>query len=249
VHTGDREDPVRVLHIIATPREQKSNTLVIADAFLERLQLACPGSTVDVIDLYNQDLPAIAGTNIEVKYTLMVGRPIDKNHEESWREIENLIKHFLVADVLVVSTPMWNFGIPYALKYYIDCIVQPGYVFRYTPDGRAEPLVHGKRMVCITSRGGDYSPESPLHVFDFLEPYLRAIFNFIGITDIDFINVQPMDISPALRAAAMDAALTHARRLVAETDWRTRPVDEHPRNPAELKPRPLVTQPADSDAS
>ena len=233
---------MRVLHIIATPREHKSTTLVIADALLSGLLRACPEAKVDVIDLYNQDLPAIAGTNIEVKYTLMMGRPIDKNHEESWREIEHLIEHFMLADVVVLSTPMWNFGIPYALKYYIDCIVQPGYVFRYTSDGRPEPLVHGKRMVCITSRGGDYSPESPLNPFDFLEPYLRAIFNFIGISEIEFINAQPMDVSPSLREAAMEAALTRARRLVAETDWGVRPVGEHAENPIELKPRPLAAQ-------
>jgi hypothetical protein len=56
---------VRVLHIIATPREVKSNTLVLTEAFLNGLRTACPGTIVDVIDLYNQDLPAIAGTNIE----------------------------------------------------------------------------------------------------------------------------------------------------------------------------------------
>ena len=235
---------MRVLHIIATPREGKSNTRVIADAFLDGLREVCPDVSVDVVDLYNEDLPAIAGTNIEVKYTLMVGRPIDKNHEASWREIERLIEHFMLADVYVISTPMWNFGLPYALKYYIDCIIQPGYVFRYTADGRPEPLVHGKRMVCVTSRGGDYSADSPLKAFDFLEPYLRTIFNFIGITEIDFINAQPMDISPALRAAAVDDALSHVGRLVTETDWGVRPVDEHAENPAELKPRPLAASPS-----
>ena len=129
-------------------------------------------------------------------------------------------------------------------SYYIDCIVQPGYLFRYTADGRPEPLVHGKRMVCITSRGGDYSPQGPLAPFDFLEPYLRTIFNFIGVTDIDFINAQPMDISPALRQAAVAAALTDVKRLVAATHWGTRPVDEHPENPVELKARPLLTDAA-----
>jgi FMN-dependent NADH-azoreductase len=174
----------------------------------------------------------------------MVGRPIDKNHEESWHEIEQLIEHFMLADVIVVSTPMWNFGLPYALKYYIDCIVQPGYVFRYREDGRPEPLVHGKRLVCITSRGGDYSPESPLHAFDFLEPYLRTVFTFIGITETYFVNAQPMDISPSLRETAMEKALADIRSLLTQTDWSARPVDEHEQSPAALKPRPLVAQTA-----
>ena len=230
---------LRVLHIIATPRGSESNTLRVATAFLDCLRATSSEVSVDVVDLYNQDLPAIAGTNIEVKYTLMVGRPIDKRHEESWQEIERLIQHFMAADVYVISSPMWNFGIPYALKYYIDCIVQPGYVFTYNDEGRAVPLVLGKRMVCITSRGGDYSATSPLHSYDFQEPYLRAIFGFIGITDVDFINAQPMDITPALREAAAEAAMTRAVRLATTTDWTAGAVVDPEENPVDLKPQPL----------
>ncbi len=213
-----REAPaVRVLHIVATPREQKSNTLRVADAFLENLRETCPEMTLDVIDLYHHDLPAVAGVNLDVKYGLMMGQPIDKNHLESWQQIERLIEHFLQANVYVISAPMWNFSIPYALKYYIDCLIQPGYVFRYTEEGQPIPLVLGKRMICVTSRGADYSAESPLHVYDFQEPYLRAIFGFIGITDMHFINAQPMNSAPALRETAVADSMTIARQLAADT--------------------------------
>ncbi|MFC0622632.1 FMN-dependent NADH-azoreductase [Kribbella deserti] len=208
---------MRVLHIIASPREHNSNTLRIANSFLETLRATAGNVTVDVVDLYNHDLPAIAGTNIDVKYTLMIGQPIDKNHAESWHQIERLIEHFVAADMYVISCPMWNFSIPYALKYYIDCIVQPGYVFKYDQDGRPVPLVLGKKMVCITSRGGDYGPTGPLHAYDFQEPYLRAIFGFIGITENHFINAQPMDITPALREAAVEAATLQAQSLAMHT--------------------------------
>jgi len=232
---------MRVLHIIATPREQESNTLRVSTAFLDCLRATHGEVTVDVVDLYNQDLPAIAGTNIEVKYTLMVGQPIDKSHLESWRQIERLIQHFLTADVYLISTPMWNFSIPYALKYYIDCIVQPGYVFRYDEDGRVVPLVLGKRMVCITSRGGDYSATGPLHRYDFQEPYLRAIFGFIGITDVSFITAQPMDVTPALREAAVEAATSQAISLATATatDWAAWTLVDPADSPAELKLPPL----------
>ena len=115
---------------------------------------------------------------------------------------------------------MWNFGIPYALKYYIDCIVQPGYVFGFNETG-VVPMVHGKRMVCVTARGSDYSSSSPMHAYDFQEPYLRSIFGFIGITDIEFINVQPTDIS-ALREAAFASALEQARSVAASPLWSPR---------------------------
>ena len=114
---------------------------------------------------------------------------------------------------------MWNLSIPYALKYYIDCIVQPGYSFRYDEAGHVVPLVLGKKMVVASSRGSDYSAGGPMHAFDFQEPYLRAIFGFIGITDVEFVSAQPMDASPALRDAALAVAAEQARVLALRDDW------------------------------
>jgi FMN-dependent NADH-azoreductase len=232
---------MKLLHIVATPRGDGSNTLPVAHAFLTSLREACPRLSVHQVDLYQHDLPAIAGTNIDVKYTLMLGQPIDPRHADSWREIERLIEEFISADIYLVTTPMWNFSVPYALKYYIDCIVQPGYVYRYDEVGTPVPLVLGKRMVCITSRGGDYGEGSPFRPYDFQEPYLRAIFGFIGITDITFVNAQPMDITPALRQSALERATEEARTLAAEGRWTDLDaLADVPVHPPELKPPPLV---------
>jgi FMN-dependent NADH-azoreductase len=75
------------------------------------------------------------------------------------------------------------------------------------------PLVHGKKMICVTSRRGDYRPGSHLYSYDFQEPYLRAIFGMIGITDVEFISPEPTDITPDLREAAISAAIEAAREL------------------------------------
>ncbi len=212
---------MKVLHVIATPRSEKSNTLQISGVFLDSLSVLRPDLQIEVVDLFNSDLPAMAGENIESKYTLMSGQPIDKDHEASWRQIETLIEHFLSADAYVISSPMWNFGIPYALKYYIDCIVQPGYVFGYNELGMPVPMVHGKKMLCVTARGGDYSPSSPYHPYDFQQPYLRSIFGFIGITDLHFISLEPTDIS-SQREAAFASALAQARALAGSPHWSLR---------------------------
>jgi FMN-dependent NADH-azoreductase len=230
---------VKLLHVIATPREHESNTLRVTNAFLESMHEKYADLSVDVIDLFNRDLPAIAGENIESKYTLSVGLPIDKRHKESWAQIELLVKHFLSADMYLITTPMWNFGIPYTLKYYIDCIIQPGYTYRYNEQGQPVALVLGKKMVCITSRGGDYSQNSPFHAYDFQEPYLRAIFGYIGITDMHVINAQPMDITPALRETAIEAAVKEARSLVAKSKWAVTKTAVPAELPPELKPRPI----------
>ena len=206
---------MKILHIIASPRKNNSNTLAISKEFLNALISTSDDLTVETVDLFNEELPTVAGDNIETKYTILVGGKIDPAHQESWKNIEVLIEHFLDADLILISSPMWNLSIPYALKYYIDCLVQPGYTFGYDEEG-AYPMVLGKRMVVITSRGGDYSSRSPMHPYDFQEPYLRAIFGFIGITDIKFINAQPIDTGPEMRAAAMATAYSEARSIAGE---------------------------------
>ncbi|MEI7847219.1 MAG: NAD(P)H-dependent oxidoreductase [Chloroflexota bacterium] len=231
---------MKLLHIVASPREQASNTLRVSTAFLESMKAKYSDLNIDVLTLFKENLPAVAGDNIESKYTLNFGQPIDKQHQESWSQIEVLIKHFLSADIYLISSPMWNFSIPYVLKYYIDAIVQPGYLYKYNEMGQPVPLTLGKKMVCITSRGGDYSALSPFHVYDFQEPYLRAIFGYVGITDMHFINAQPMDITKDLREIAVTKAIEETRSLVANTDWNPVKTETGVANPVELKPKPIV---------
>ena len=213
---------MRLLHVIATPRAADSRTLRVSYPFLERFRAECPDAQIETLDLFARDLPALDGTNIDVKYNLMSGRPISPGHAESWRHIEELIDQFMGADVCLISTPMWNFGIPYVLKYYIDVIVQPRYLFGYDDAGMPVGRCHGKRLVCITTRGGDYSPGGPMHAFDLQETYLRAIFGFVGITDIEFINAQPIDTGSESREAAITASIEAAQLLatkLASSAW------------------------------
>jgi FMN-dependent NADH-azoreductase len=231
---------MKLLHILATPRHDHSNTLRVSKAFLESMVVRYPDLEVDEFNLFHRELPAVAGTNIEAKYNLMVGQPVDKLHQESWKQIEDQIAHFLSADIYLISTPMWNFGIPYPLKFYIDAIFQPGYLFRYNELGYPVPLVLGKKMLCITSRGSDYTENSPYHAYDFVEPYLRTAFGFVGITDMTFINAQPMDISSQLRDIAMAKAIAEAHHLADDYDWRMDSTVTPMVNLPDLKPAPLA---------
>jgi FMN-dependent NADH-azoreductase len=210
---------VKLLHIIATPNQSKSRTLQVSTAFLECLHAKYADLSVDVLDLFAHDLPSIVGDNIETKYSLLKGQPINESQQASWQQIEREIQQFLSMDVYLISTPMWNFSIPYVLKYYIDSIIQPGYLYRYNEQGQPVGLALDKKMVCITSRGGDYREHSPYFAYDFQEPYLRSIFGFVGITDIRFINAQPMDITPELREAAITTAIEEASSLANNFIW------------------------------
>lgn len=233
---------MRLLHIVATPRSHESNTIRISNAIIEELYAKQDNLQIKILDLFKADLPAVAGANIETKYKLMTGQVIDDQSKSSWDAIEATIKQFLDADLYLITTPMWNFSVPYALKYYIDAIVQPGYLFQYDGNGVPRPMVHGKKMIIVTSRGADYSANSPLRAFDFLEPYLRSIFGFIGITDIHFINAQPMDITPEIRRQSLLRAIDEARAL-AQTNLLTS--DEHQlplEFPEGIKPKPLLVK-------
>ncbi|MDD2716499.1 MAG: NAD(P)H-dependent oxidoreductase [Candidatus Wallbacteria bacterium] len=203
----------RLLHILATPRGEDSRTLKVSRTFLEACRKKHNELIIDEINVSTEALPDLTYRTIQGKYALLSGKDLDQGQMQNWTKVIDLIERFKSADCYLVSTPMWNFGLPYTLKHFIDVILQPRYTFRYTEKG-PEGLVTGKKMLIVTSRGGDYGPESPLHSMDMLEPYLCQAFNFIGITDITFINAQPMDaLGPEVQKEKIQQAQELARKL------------------------------------
>jgi len=203
----------KLLHIIATPRGEESRTLQVAESFLRVFTEKHSDWVVDELDLPKEQLPSLTVKRVDGKYVLLGGKDLYGELKEAWQEIIAHIERFMSADAYLISTPMWNFSIPYTLKHYIDIILQPKYLFRYTPSG-VEGLVKNKKMTVIISRGGDYSQDSPVHNFDFQEPYLRTVFGFVGITDISFIIAQPMDaLGPQVQVKKIEEAKSIARKI------------------------------------
>jgi len=148
---------------------------------------------------------------VDGKYLLLSGKDLYGELKDAWQEIMLHIERFLSADAYLISTPMWNFSIPYVLKHYIDIIVQPKYLFQYTETG-VEGFALAKKMVVINSRGREYR-SADMQSFDFLEPYLRMIFGFIGITDIQFVTAEPMDMGMEMQDQRIREARKTAREL------------------------------------
>jgi len=182
---------------------------------LDALKTKYPDLTVEVMDLFQANLPEVYGGAIEAKYAMMGGMELNEQVKNSWEAIRRHAERFLEFDAYVITNPMWNFTIPYKLKQYIDVIMQAGILFNFTASG-VEGLALKKKMICITSRGGDYSEGSYMHSFDFQEPYLRSIFGLAGISDIRFIHAQPLDIALGLTQAALEKANQQARSIAAE---------------------------------
>jgi FMN-dependent NADH-azoreductase len=205
----------KILHIVATPRQKESRTLEVTQAFLGAFKSKNPDWETDELNLYKENLPELTLKRIDGKYLLLGGNDLSGELKQAWKGIVSAIERFSAADIYLLSVPMWNFGIPYRLKHYIDVILQPKYLFAYTANGPVG-LLKDKKMVVITSRGGDYS-SAAAKGFDLQEPYLRTAFGFAGIHEITFIHAQPMD---ALGPEVQREKIKDAQRLAKETALR-----------------------------
>jgi FMN-dependent NADH-azoreductase len=124
------------------------------------------------------------------------------------------LEEFLSADVIVIGAPMYNFGVSSQLKAWIDRISVAGKTFRYTENG-PQGLAGGKKIIIASSRGGIYAAGSAAAAMDFQENYLRAVFQFLGITDLQVIRAEGIAMGPEQRDAALTSALNAAGMLAA----------------------------------
>jgi FMN-dependent NADH-azoreductase len=180
----------KVLHISASPRGERSNSLRAAQAFLEAYRSRVPDDDIAHLDLFATELPSFDGPVLQAKYNIMHGQDSTEAQREAWRAVESVIDQFKSADKLVFSLPMWNFGIPYKLKHYFDVLVQPGLTFSFDPEKGYSGLVSGKPVVVIYARGGEYASAETAGL-DMQKPYIETILGFIGLTDIRSVVIEP----------------------------------------------------------
>ena len=181
---------VRILQIDTSPRYEQSHSRMLAQEFMEKWSDRHPETKIIHRDLGLNPVPYIDATWVKAKFT-----PPDQYTPDLADAIQlsdELIDEFLTADRYVLSVPMYNFSIPAVLKSYIDHIVRPKRTFA-VDGGGFKGLVTDKKMLIFTARGSDFSPGSAFAPFDFQEPFLRTVFNFIGITDIQFINANALN--------------------------------------------------------
>jgi FMN-dependent NADH-azoreductase len=182
----------RLLYIESSPRKDRSASINIAKAFIEEYRKAHPDDTVDTLDLWKAGLPAFDGDTINAKYALLHGEAHTDEQIKAWSPVAQIIEDFKSADKYLISLPMWNFGIPYKLKHYIDILLQPSYTFSFSPDEGYKGLVTGKPVLVVYARGGAYKTGSDTEGLDFQKSYMELILGFIGFTEIRTIVAEPM---------------------------------------------------------
>lgn len=207
----------RLLYIGASPRKERSRSAMVADHLLVRLKERYPALLVERLDLFDIDLPAFDQDAVAGRYHLLAGNAVDPAQADAWRDLKKWTDQFLSFDGYLIATPMWNFGIPYRLKQYIDILTQPGLTFRNDSLGNVEGLAKGRRAIIVAASAMPFGSLPEIDGLDFQLAYLKAWLGFIGVTDIGAVRVAGTFGPDDVVAAAMARAFTDADRL-AETN-------------------------------
>lgn len=181
----------RLLYIKSSPREGRSHSVAVADAFIEAWKSANPDGEVVVKDLFLEELPAFDGPRLQAKYNVMHGKDHSDAEKSAWDEVIAVIDEFKSFDGYVFAVPMWNFSIPYRLKHYIDLLMQPGQTFGMNENGYFG-MLEGKKALTVYSSGGEYPAGNPLETYNFQSTYLGAVLGFWGITDVSTLETRGM---------------------------------------------------------
>lgn len=181
-----------LLHIDSSPRGERSHSRRMTVEFVEQWKQAHPSDTVTYRDIGRNPIPHVDEPWIAAAFS-----PVQQHTpelREAIRLSDQLVDEFLAADVYVMGVPMYNFSVPSTFKAYIDQIVRVGRTVAFEPDNIAnafKPLVLGKKMFVIEARGDSgFQPGGQYEKMNYHDPYLVAIFGFMGIKDITFVHVE-----------------------------------------------------------
>lgn len=174
-----------LLHIDSSPLGEASISRHLSKEFVENWKKANPDGKVITRDLTATTLQPVNGAWVGAVYTPEDARTAAQR--ELLSTSNTLIAELEAADEYVIGVPMHNFGIPSVLKLWIDQVARVGKTFTYA-SGAPEGLLKGKKATFLVASGGVYDPATVMASFNFVEPYLRTVFGFVGVTDTKFMN-------------------------------------------------------------
>ncbi|MBV8503140.1 MAG: NAD(P)H-dependent oxidoreductase [Paucibacter sp.] len=200
----------KILQINSSARRvqdgQGSFSTRFASELVDALKGRDAGATVTVRDLGLNPHPALDEAALGALFT-----PAEQRNEAQAAIVsanDALINELLAHDVIVIGAPMINFGVPAQLKNWIDAVARAGTTFRYTATG-PEGLIKGKKAYVVSSRGGFHVGQPS---DEGVTNYLRRFLGFIGITDVEFVYLEGLNMGPE----AAENAVAAARERIAE---------------------------------
>jgi FMN-dependent NADH-azoreductase len=202
---------MKLLHIDSSVLGPHSVSRKLSAAVVERLRQANPALEVSYRDLTTTPLAHLSGSHLAAAQG---GATPDATLQQDLAAGQAMLSEFLAADIVVLGAPMYNFTIPSQLKAWIDRILVPGKTFKYGANG-PEGLAGNKRVIVAISRGGFYGAGMPTAALEHLESYLRGVFGFIGVTKLEFISADGIQLGPEQREKALAGALAAVTSLRA----------------------------------
>ena len=199
---------MKLLHLDSSIMGANSVSRQLSASLVAQIRKDKPGIDVTYVDLALDTIPHLSGA----LFAAQAAAASDRTAEQQ-RDVDISIKtmeDFLAADIIVIGAPMYNFSVSSQLKAWIDRIAVAGKTFAYTAEG-PKGLVGGKHVIIVSSRGGIYSEGSPAASVDHQETYLRAVFGFLGITDVNYIRAEGVAMGPEHREKAIAQALDSIR--------------------------------------
>jgi len=182
----------RILIVESSPRGPESASRTLAGKVRARLEAQYPEARIVERDLAHGNVPHLDESTLKAMTTR---DPVEAGTlKDALHLSDELTEELLSSDLLVIASPMWNFGIPSSLKAWIDHVVRAGKTFNYAGAG-VEGLAKGKKAILVLASGGVFS-EGPWKPWDTVEPYLRQILGFIGIDDVQTVRAEGMNIPP-----------------------------------------------------
>lgn len=200
---------MKLLHIDASILGGNSVSRQLSAAAVERLRKTIPDLDVTYRDISATPLSHLTGEHLAAAHGATPETPAVR---DDLAASAAALEDFLAADVVVIGAPMYNFTIPSQLKAWIDRILVAGKTFKYSEKG-VEGLAGNKRVIVAVSRGGFYGADTPAAAGEHLETYLRWVFGFIGITDVEIIAADGVQVGPEQREKALAGALAAAGAL------------------------------------
>lgn len=181
----------RLLHISSSPRGGASESLAIANTFLDSYRDAHPDAIIETFDLWDGSLPEFGPAATGAKMTVFAGATLTGEQAAAWQATQAVFRRFNAADHYLFSVPMWNAGVPYILKQFIDVVSQPGMAFSFDPTHGYMGLLVGKKAATIYTSG--VYGEGRGHVFgeDFQSTYFEDWLHWAGITDTTAMYFRP----------------------------------------------------------
>lgn len=204
----------RLLHIISSPRKENSKSGAIAQEFMEQYKLLNPDAVIDELNLWDLSIPTFDGDKAAAKMTFFGEGILNEELKTSWDKVVEVTERFSSADEYLITVPMWNGGIPWILKHYIDTITQPGLTFGFGEDGYF-PLLKDKKA-CVIYTSGVYGAGVPIELgLDFQSTYFNWWLGLVGITEIHSVKFLGNLVNPDTEKEFSNA-LESASRIADE---------------------------------